>query len=206
MTYFPQLEHEQLEKQMQEALRRTLVTAGETCEISQRTAEELNGQTEQLYRIKEDTERIKNNLDTSQYLIAGMKSWWGSMIQMFTAPPIALPGKPVGPSISSSDETVDCRLPSSSRTKNGHRSLATQNDKTSPALSNNRKSEFDVRLESDLSQLSGMLGEIHARAVEMNHTINYQNTLLEDVTRNVDSNQIKMKKQRKDIEDLIGRK
>jgi len=76
-----------LESQTQETLQRTLVIAGETCEISQKTAEELNSQTEQLYRIKDTTDQIQSNLDTSHYLLAGMKSWWSSVIQTVFPPP-----------------------------------------------------------------------------------------------------------------------
>lgn len=42
---------------------------------------------EQLRGIKNTTEEIKENLETSDYLLKGMKSWWGTVAQLFTSPP-----------------------------------------------------------------------------------------------------------------------
>jgi len=39
----------------------------------------------------------------------------------------------------------------------------------------------------------------------MNHTIKYQNTLLDSVTQDVDSNREKLAKQKKDIDKIIGK-
>lgn len=52
-------------------------------------AERSISSSEQISRIKRDADDISHNLDTSQYLIRGMKSVWGSIVQMFDSPPTA---------------------------------------------------------------------------------------------------------------------
>jgi len=65
------------ERACNESLDNTLRTLADTDKISQRTADKLENQTEQLHRIHEQTENINYNLDHSQYLLQGMKSWMG---------------------------------------------------------------------------------------------------------------------------------
>jgi hypothetical protein len=42
---------------------------------------------EQLKKVETDINSVSHNLETSEYLINGMKSWWGGLMQYFTTDP-----------------------------------------------------------------------------------------------------------------------
>ncbi|CDJ31695.1 synaptosomal-associated protein 25, putative [Eimeria mitis] len=79
-------EIERLQQQCRSSLVASLRIVGETNQTSQQTAMQLAAQSEQLERIADTTEEIGGNLQTSKYLLGGLKSWWGSFAQLFTAP------------------------------------------------------------------------------------------------------------------------
>lgn len=179
--------------QCRHLLKDSLRTVGETNEIAQHAAEQLNCQTEQLEHIDRDADDVAHNLDTSQYLIRGMKSWWGSVVQMFTSPPTNSAVRPPG--------AVDgaTRISPSSIPSTALQTSAPEN------TSKTSSSAYDPEMSQDLDSLSGMLTELHSRAVEMGHTISKHNVKLDTVQDKVDRNAVRMTKQKRDIDQLLKR-
>ncbi|KFG43600.1 putative SNARE domain protein [Toxoplasma gondii FOU] len=192
----------QLEGECLDSLQSSLRVVAETNEVSQRTAVQLDAQSEQLRGIKDTTDDIKANLQTSDYLLKGMKTWWGSFTQLFTSPP--------SQKVSSSSEgkkSVTQRdrenLPEWERE---HREQDAQEERRRQRLiqaHRARTTDFDTRLEGDLEKLSVMLEELHGRAVQMNGALQEQNNLLDEINQNVDANQQTLERQRKTMQKII---
>ncbi|KEP64049.1 UNVERIFIED_CONTAM: hypothetical protein HHA_319940 [Hammondia hammondi] len=192
----------QLEGECLDSLQSSLRVVAETNEVSQRTAVQLDAQSEQLRGIKDTTDDIKANLQTSDYLLKGMKTWWGSFTQLFTSPPSqrvssASEGKK---SLTQRDRE---NLPEWERE---HREQAAQEERRRQRLlqaHRARTSDFDTRIEGDLEKLSVMLEELHGRAVQMNGALQEQNNLLDEINQNVDANQQTLERQRKTMQQII---
>mmetsp|Transcript_102769 Transcript_102769/g.266190 ORF Transcript_102769/g.266190 Transcript_102769/m.266190 type:complete len:129 (-) Transcript_102769:519-905(-) len=70
------------EKELLTDIRKSLAGADE---ISNRTLETLNSQTEQLQRIQGHADGIEHNLDQSEFLLRGLKRW-GWVRNIFKGP------------------------------------------------------------------------------------------------------------------------
>lgn len=204
------------EEKCQEALRDSLRTAAEANALSQHTAAQLGQQSEQLHRIRDDVDAISHNLDTSQYLINGMKSWWGSMVQLFTNPPTAatpstavrLPNQPplsgrVSPPAAPAHHPASAdRFHASSA-----QSLVESRSATSSfPRARSSKPDFETELDQGLDELSGMLTELHSQAVEIGHALGSHNTMLDDIQVNVVRNSDRMAKQKTHLDAMLKRR
>eukprot|EP01068_Selenidium_serpulae_P017026 Selendium_serpulae@DN6341_c0_g1_i10.p3 len=199
-----------LQRECLDSLRSSVAITAETEEVSRLTAEKLNEQTETLHRVRDTTDSISTNLDTSQYLLNGMKSWWGSVWQMFTKPP----ADGNDPSKARKDRTQP--PPAISSTSNNPESAPWNpqatgaqrppNQSSSLATAGGPVDEFEETLNRDLSTITNMLSTIHGRAVQMNSTISYQTGLIDEVGTKVESNTDRMKDQRHQMNAMTGRK
>eukprot|EP00919_Chromeraceae_sp_WS-2016_P046487 GHVR01110397.1.p1 GENE.GHVR01110397.1~~GHVR01110397.1.p1 ORF type:complete len:211 (+),score=27.53 GHVR01110397.1:66-698(+) len=205
------LERQQLQKKCEESLNETIRIAAEASEISVVTADALNYQTEKLTKIESETNELKQKLDTSQYLISGMKSWWGGLKQMIIKPP----------SKETAAVPVEKRIYNERGTHVRPNSLKTdiQNDpisgspshcgRLSSSMSHTRtrcqKPEFDRKIDEGLDMLDDMLGDLHSRALQMNSTIEYQSHVLGRVSEKVECSNARIAEQRKDMRKIMGK-
>lgn len=203
-----------LQRECLDSLRTSLAMTAETEEVSRVTAEKLNEQTETLHRIRDTTETIGANLDTSQYLLNGMKSWWGSVWQIFTKPPSAANNVAAAkakartqapPAISETPHCQRTTAPTGAQSSRLSVGESGQGENSS-VVAGSKNDEFEETLNRDLSTITNMLSTIHGRAVEMNSTIGYQTGLIDEVGQNVESNTARMKDQRKQMNTIAGRK
>lgn len=170
-------------------------TAAETNEIAQVTAVTLHEQSEQLERIQGECQQIESNLDTSQYLIKGMKSWWGAFTQIFTTIPEGGSERgsqrvsEMGPSVP--EKRTPAAVPSSNNSYNNEFQIAI----TEPDS-----------IDHGLTQLHDMLGEMKERAVEIGKTLDHQNVMLDSIHQSVETSEIRMNKQKRDLDTLLKRK
>nr|CEL65173.1 TPA: synaptosomal-associated protein 25, putative [Neospora caninum Liverpool] len=220
----------QLEGECLDSLQSSLRVVAETNEVSQRTAVQLDAQSEQLRGIKNTTEDIHADLQTSDYLLKGMKTWWGSFTQLFTSPPA--PRSAAG--VSSAERKAGTRK-GENRPEREREEAAAQEERRQQRLvqaHRARTSDFDARLEGDLEKLSVMVGpvnpekdehqnggvrslrvctgtagwgleELHGRAVQMNGALQEQNSLLDEINQNVDANQQTLERQRQTMQKII---
>uniref|UniRef100_A0A0G4HL74 t-SNARE coiled-coil homology domain-containing protein n=1 Tax=Chromera velia CCMP2878 TaxID=1169474 RepID=A0A0G4HL74_9ALVE len=222
-----------LEADCLKSLEESKRTLAETNEVSQQTAAELARQTEQLEGIHSKTEDINHNLDTSQGLLNGMKSWWGSFKGMFSKDDDKQKGKggkekegKIGggkPGEKERERSESHKGYGTAAVSGSSRALAasraagggdggargaaasSSSNARGPATSTVQKSDFDQQMDSHLDDIDGMLGELHGRAMEMNSQIKYQGEVLKEVTDNVENANARIADQRQQMKKLMKR-
>ncbi|PFH36204.1 hypothetical protein BESB_043960 [Besnoitia besnoiti] len=206
----------ELESECLSSLQSSLRVVAGTNEVSQRTAVQLDAQSEQLRGIKETTEEIHENLQTSDYLLKGMKTWWGSFTQLFTSPPAArersagAAADRAARSKAPEAEAPEAKPPAFDSRRgwtgaDGNEADAHARQQRLAQIQRARTDDFDARMEGGLEKLSVMLEELHGRAVQMNSALQEQNDLLDEINQNVDSNQQALEKQRRTMQKIMKR-
>lgn len=176
---------EQQEAAYKSSVKNTLRTLAETEEISMNTAVTLNAQTEQLHRIHNTTEDMNHTLDTTQYLLNGMKTWWGRAKNSFRGPPEREPTN------ASPSAPIEARAVPSIST-------ATSFPSRQPAAPGTSEREDD----KDLDQILGMLDTLKARTQDIGRTIQTQTGLVGKIASNVETADSKIAKQNTAIKSL----
>lgn len=128
-------------------------TAAETEAISSATATLVNAQGEQLDGIARNADTIAENLNTSDWLIRGLQGWKGRLANVFAGPEKLHSGRPRPEGVS---------RPDFSTSENPSR--------TNPSI----PPSFDREVDSQLDSISGALGNIKARSLALNESINRQ--------------------------------
>lgn len=209
------------------SLKNTLSLLADTDRISQRTADKLNSQTEQLNRIHEQTENINHNLDHSQWVLQSMKSWWGRAKGSVSGPP-KREGKE-----EKETENKDPKTGLITRTSKDQRTGSIKDNKSPrqlpPTLSQRQTSVgahssgqggahssgnqklYGNRLvtqelseeDRDMDQMLHMLDDIKERSMDIGRSIDTQNRLISGISENVDRADVKMAKSQRDIKSLM---
>jgi len=206
------------------SLKNTLSLLADTDRISQRTADKLNSQTEQLNRIHEQTENINHNLDHSQWVLQSMKSWWGRAKSSVVGPP-----KREGTEENDA-ENKDPKTGLITRTSRDPRTGGIKDKKSSPRqlpptlsqrqtsasahssghsggnqkLTGNRLVTQELSEEDrDMDQMLHMLDDIKERSMDIGRSIDTQNRLISGISENVDRADVKMAKSQRDIKSLM---
>jgi hypothetical protein len=153
-------------------------TAVETDEVSAATAEVVNAQGEQIQNIARNADQIEESLNTSEWLIRGLKGMKGRITNVFSGP--------------SKDNFNTANIAESSAP-----SLpAGRTEKTMSA------SSFDQQMNDHLDQISSVLGNIHARSLELSHNISSQVKTVEAVDTSLARSQDRIAAQHRDIRKL----
>eukprot|EP00922_Rhytidocystis_sp_ex-Travisia-forbesii_P010093 GHVS01014803.1.p1 GENE.GHVS01014803.1~~GHVS01014803.1.p1 ORF type:complete len:199 (-),score=41.10 GHVS01014803.1:338-934(-) len=184
-------------QQCEETLESTLRVASEANQIADATSYKLLEQSETVRSIERHSEDISHNLDTSQYLLNGMKSWWSTVTHLFTSPPSPPSSSPL--STSTPPAAAQQRQSPQAANKSSSKSFGVGSSSV------DSRSALDQKMSEGLDQLSGMLGDMHHRALEMNDQISQQNQSLESIHNQVDDNNARISKQRSDMNDLMRR-
>eukprot|EP00922_Rhytidocystis_sp_ex-Travisia-forbesii_P010095 GHVS01014805.1.p1 GENE.GHVS01014805.1~~GHVS01014805.1.p1 ORF type:complete len:201 (-),score=42.80 GHVS01014805.1:414-1016(-) len=183
-------------QQCEETLESTLRVASEANQIADATSYKLLEQSEIVRSIERHSEDISHNLDTSQYLLNGMKSWWSTVTHLFTAPPsppsLSPPSTPATAAVQQQRQSPQTANKSSSRSFG-----------VGSSSGDSRSAQLDQKMSEGLDQLSGMLGDMHHRALEMNDQISQQNQSLESIHNQVDDNNARISKQKTQMNDLM---
>lgn len=171
-------------KTTEEEIIRTLTsisrTAAETDRISSATAEVVNAQGEQIDSIHKNAQIIHEKLNTTQWLIRGMKSWGGKLQNVFYGP------------------SSDAIYPS--EVSRGSAEVKKLDKPTSSVTS--RNSEFDKQVDDHLDNISNVLGGIHARSLELHNEIARQVKTVEYVDKSLDRSKDRILKQQDQIKSL----
>lgn len=201
---------ESCEQANKDTLANITKTLKETDDVSIVTAGTLHAQTEQLHRIKNDAEDINHNLDTSQWLLSGMKSWGGRVRSLFGAAPEKPKPEP-RPGVTSagfSNGSSSAEASSSSRTlPPGSRPFSGAT--AAPAAVGGSKKTilggFSEEEDKALDGINAMLGDLKDRSKEIGRTIEYQNTLVDDITTQTERAKHRLEDQKKDLKKISGR-
>lgn len=187
----------QLQDECKKTIRNTLKIAANANEISMVSATKLNEQTEQLYKIDDETEKIKDNLDKTEYAIRSLKNpilfWFKDLFRK---------NEPASKDSTGSDlhkgkvqnEEIDSTA-----------SYMLPKDRKSDCKHPDGKRQFDEEIDEGLDQIGDMLKEMHNRAINMNLALKTQGGILNKIDANIDSNNSRMKDQRAELGKFIGR-
>eukprot|EP01071_Lankesteria_metandrocarpae_P014917 Lankesteria_metandrocarpae@DN9145_c0_g1_i1.p1 len=212
----------QIERECRDTMKSTLQTAAETNIVGQATSERLELQGEQINRIHDDASAIDQSLDTSEYLLNGMRSWWHAARQLVVGPPVVATPNPPKDSKHFKTDTVPANIPRHDSIQSSALNLfgifgtggASEGQPISPqpkaAVQQVQQklpvsSEFDQELNQDLDTLSTMLEEMHSRAVNMGETIDHQNVQLQSVETLVNRNNERVTTQKRQMDKLMGK-
>jgi len=202
------------------SLKNTLSLLADTDRISQKTADKLCSQTEQLHRIHDQTENINHNLDHSQWVLQSMKSWWGRGKSLIAGPP-KREGK--------DDQEAENKDPKTGLITRTGKDPKTRKDikdnksprqlpptlsqrQTSPGSGQGANQKLHVNRivtqelseeDRDMDQMLHMLDDIKERSMDIGRSIDTQNRLISGISENVDLADVKMAKSQKDIKSLM---
>lgn len=195
-----------VDQEMLSSLRRTLRTAVETDEISQRTAEVLESQDEQINSIKDNSEKIEQNLDTSEWLLRGLQSWTGRLVNAVVGPPVHKPTqqRPTQSFERPPNTSIDNRLPE--QYKAAHQASMTTKTNTTSRSSQPIPSTVDEECDQHLDNIYGVLTGIKARSLEINKTIERQTDTVQQVNSTAERSYERLAKQRSDLNAYVQRR
>eukprot|EP00747_Dinoflagellata_sp_TGD_P184373 gnl/TRDRNA2_/TRDRNA2_39934_c0_seq1.p1 gnl/TRDRNA2_/TRDRNA2_39934_c0~~gnl/TRDRNA2_/TRDRNA2_39934_c0_seq1.p1 ORF type:complete len:230 (-),score=49.31 gnl/TRDRNA2_/TRDRNA2_39934_c0_seq1:73-762(-) len=181
-------------------------------EISTRTCERLNSQTEQLKRIHNDTEVINGNLDQSEHLLRGLGRW-GWFKNLFhsepeaknLAPASSSGGYPASASsqpkaaaaaapsqAASGAERARARLLAEEAARNPSGSAA----RPAPAAGANAQANGeDPEAERLYDDMENMLAGLKVKTQAINQTLDVHNQMLPEIESNMTRAQDRIKKQ-----------
>jgi hypothetical protein len=159
-------------------------TAVETDEISAATAEVISAQGEQIQNIARNADKIEENLNTSEWLIRGIKGFGGRVANMLGGPE-----KVKNPTAAPADESSNSSLKASTAGGNASTCSGT-------------KGTFDSEMDRQLDQISSVLGNIHARSLELSDNISRQVKTVEAVDSSLERSKDRMQQQHKNIKYL----
>jgi len=185
------------EEEILRTLRTINRTAVETEEISAATAEVINAQGEQINNIARNSDKIEENLNTSEWLIRGLKGWGGRIANAFSGP--QKPVDSVAEKYPSYMPREALKLVSSGTNDQAPSDMRTSHQ---TAIETTSKPEFDQEVDKQLDQISNVLGGIHARSLEISDSIARQVKTVEAVDRSMDRSNDRMRKQHGHIRKL----
>ena len=143
--------------------------------------------------MNHDVDIVSHHLDTSQYLINGMKSWWGSVVQLFTNTPPEIPPASRKPEASSFIKTPSVIVDAAPQKLKGSDSLL--------EVASDQESEFD----EGLQELSSMLSDLHSQAVNIGDVLKSHNQLLNHIQEKVVNNDHRIVMQKKKLESFLNK-
>ena len=168
------------EQEILKTLKSINQSAAETDEVSSATAEVVSAQGEQIDNINRNTKKIQENLNTTEWLIRGMKSWGGRLQNAL-----------YGPSSDRYPSEVLRQQPAN-----------LEKPPSKPSSYTNQKSDFDHEVDNHLDNISNVLGGIHARSLELQQEISRQVNTLENADKSIERSNDRIRKQHHDIKSL----
>jgi synaptosomal-associated protein 29 len=182
-----------IENNMISSTQRTLRCLDETEQIGIGTSMILATQREQLEEVDNKLDKIDIVLSNTQVHLNGMKSMFGGIKKYFSKSNL-IP--------ENNTSTID-----KAQTKT---SIKHSNNVIVPSTTVQHKGneneyqneEFEQELEKNLQQMSNYLGRLQNMGQHMGEELDYQNTLIDGIKYKVDQSDLKITKQRKDMNKL----
>ncbi|XP_055854075.1 synaptosomal-associated protein 29 [Episyrphus balteatus] len=204
----------EIEDRTLQASNRSLGLLYETEEVGKATASELAKQREQLEKTSRQLEEINSTLRFSQRHLNGLKSVFGGLKNYLSgnrdnmSPRIASSpsGSRLGEDIPSSSAPMSPDDVFDNHPINRIRSDNIQGQQQQQRYMNENKASFDKRLESNLENMCDSLSRLKGLATDMRGEIESQNDLLDNMNYKIEDVDLKMSKQNKEINKLLGKK
>lgn len=197
--------YEQKRKEIEErtihSSQRSVGLLRETEQVGQATATELVKQREQLEKTRDQLESINTSLKFSQRHLNGIKSIFGGLKNY-------LSGKTDEPKMSpsSSNSEMSSPLPSPEERFNSHPTTRLRNDPIQQQQQQQVSGNFNKQLDRNLDEMCSSLSRLKGLAIDLNQEIDTQNVLIDDITNRVEDVDVKIGRQNKDMNKILGRK
>jgi hypothetical protein len=172
---------EERREEEKDALRNITRTLQETEDTSVRTAIKLNEQTESLHRIQGTAEDIEQNAKAGDWLLHSIKHPWKALGKWWAKPPPLAAGDAARPATAPQLQVFHDGRPA-------------------PA------SQTPAKERDDLDVIGDMVGVLKERTKEIGRTIEYQNTVVDNINDITTRNQSKMDEQKREMRNIISGK
>lgn len=207
-----QAKKQEIEQRTLSSTNRSLGLLHETEQCGIATAEELAKQREQLENTNRQLDEINTTLRFSQKHLNGLKSVFGGLKNYLSGqknqppPPNASSGRG-GAATSPSGAAFNGVGPSSTdNSYEGHPVSRLRSDVQQfeePQASGNN---FEHQLVNNLDLMAGSISRLKGLAIDLNTDIDSQNELIDTITNKVEDVDLKIQRQNRDMNKLMGKK
>lgn len=206
-----QQKREQIERDTLMSTNRSLGLLHETEQVGMATAEELARQREQLENTSERLDNINATLRFSQKHLNGLKSVFGGLKNYLSSGnkehSPKMTSSPSGSKISESSSSQPTTIKSDPfDTHPVNRLRSDPTDQYQMMNSSADPNHFQTRLDRNLGDMADSLTRLKGLALDLNTEIDTQNDLLDNITNKVEDVDLKIGKQNKDMNKLLGKK
>jgi len=190
---------------------RSLKLLEETEQVGMATADELAKQREQLEKTSKQLDEINSTLRFSQKHLNGLKSVFGGLKNYLSGSKNYSPRMTTttsGNNLSETNNGSPTEPMSPEERYASHPISKLREDNDNQLLQKQQKSsqQFEQRLDENLDQMAGSLSRLRGLALDLNQEIEGQNELLDNITNKVEDADLKIGKQNKDMNKLLGNK
>lgn len=189
---------------------RSLGLLHETEQVGVATAEELAKQREQLENTNKQLDDINTTLRFSQKHLNGLKSVFGGLKNYLSGQRDQEPPRRVS---TQSDTTYSTegqpqqRSPlSPDRSFDAHPVARLRGISEQMTGGGHHAPSFNEQLDKNLDDMAGSLSRLKGLAIDLNQDIESQNDLIDNITNKVDNVDVKLQRQNKDMNKLLGKK
>lgn len=212
-----QLSYEQrranIENRTLESTGRSLGLLHETEQVGMATAEELAKQREQLENTNKQLDDINTTLRFSQKHLNGLKSVFGGLRNYLSGQRDQQPPTATGRRASEQSESTfsmqnyQQHSPGSppDRSFDAHPVARLRGISEQVAAASSQPT-FDERLDRNLDDMAGSLSRLKGLAIDLNQDIESQNDLIDTIHNKVENVDVKLQRQNKDMNKLLGKK
>lgn len=203
----------EIEQRTLSSTNRSLGLLHETEQCGIATAEELAKQREQLENTNKQLDEINTTLRFSQKHLNGLKSVFGGLKNYLSGqknqppPPSSSRGaSAVNPSGYSSNGMTNSASSPTDHSYESHPVSRLRGDVQTYEQASPSTDGFNQQLENNLDLMAGSISRLKGLAIDLNTDIDGQNELIDTITNKVEDVDVKIQRQNRDMNKLLGKK
>lgn len=205
-----QAKRQEIEQRTLSSTNRSLGLLHETEQCGIATAEELAKQREQLENTNRQLDEINTTLRFSQKHLNGLKSVFGGLKNYLSGqknqpPPPSSSGRAGG--ATSPGASSNGKVPSSTdNSYDTHPVSRLRGDVQQFEEPSQTGDDFENHLVNNLDLMAGSISRLKGLAIDLNTDIDSQNELIDNITNKVEDVDLKIQRQNRDMNKLMGKK
>lgn len=197
----------EIENRTLDSSQRSIGLLRETEQVGIATATELSKQREQLEKTRDQLDTINTSLKFSQRHLNGIKSMFGGLKNYLSGKSEYEPSK-ISPSSSNSSSIVS---PTADERYDHHPTTRLRNEMSIKAQQQQQQQmsgniNFNQQLDRNLEEMCDSLSRLKGLAIDLNGEIESQNDLIDDIGDKVETVDMKIGKQNKEMFKILGKK
>lgn len=201
----------EIEQRTLSSTNRSLGLLHETEQCGIATAEELAKQREQLENTNKQLDEINTTLRFSQKHLNGLKSVFGGLKNYLSGqknqpPPPSATGRGATSPGASSNGMGNAASSPTDNSYEAHPVSRLRGDVQSYEQKSPSGDHFNQQLENNLDLMAGSISRLKGLAIDLNTDIDSQNELIDTITNKVEDVDVKIQRQNRDMNKLLGKK